>query len=166
MKKTATIVLMALILIFSNCKKEALKGDKGDKGEQGPKGNANVISLTYTINGSQFTTPNSGAIWLATITELQITQDIVDNGVVLCYITNGLANNGTGNEWLQIPFVSGDLEYYFTYSKNTINFKLKSASGNITNYQQPTGNWTYKVVLMPKAQYVKNHDYSKETQTQ
>lgn len=80
-KFLSVALLIASASIFSSCAKE---GPAGPAGADGKDGNANVKSNSYFITGSEWTY-SSGE---ATLTKQmsQITQDMVNNGVVAVYV--------------------------------------------------------------------------------
>lgn len=80
MKKSIILGVFALTaLTFGDC----TKAKDGAPGAQGPEGNANVIG-SNTVTASNWTL-NSGIMYYATLTSSNITQAIVDKGVVLVY---------------------------------------------------------------------------------
>ena len=62
---------------------EGPSGPQGDQGEQADPGTANVIYSPWTASG--FETPIDNSFGSFTIDAPELTEDIVDNGVVLVY---------------------------------------------------------------------------------
>lgn len=91
MKKTTTKIIGAAIAIalFStvSCKKE------GPRGPAGATGNANVHSMIDTVSTWTSNPPS----YKGTISYSEITQDIIDNGAVLVYLSTG------SNTYSQLP---------------------------------------------------------------
>lgn len=82
------IISGSAILTFNGC-----KGKDGAPGAQGPagtNGNANVTSGTVTV--SNWTYDGTNKLYKATIIDNNITQAIVDEGVVLVYLISGGGN--------------------------------------------------------------------------
>jgi len=90
----ACIILLSLPVLIS-CKKPQMgpAGSDGANGTNGVNGNANVIS-TNTINVSSWT--SNGASWSATLTVPEITQEIVNKGMVQVFVKYG-------NQWWNLP---------------------------------------------------------------
>ena len=81
-------VLLFMIVILQGC----TKGDTGPQGPAGHDGNANV--MTYVYNVSWVKSPPD---YYTDIYDTDITQDIVDYGVVLVYMSNGSGG------WIALP---------------------------------------------------------------
>ncbi|MGA2624940.1 MAG: hypothetical protein ABSF91_13860 [Bacteroidota bacterium] len=93
------VLLMACILISFAVIILGCKAEKGDSGPTGPQGNANVKSKTVAVTSSNWvysTSPNEFAV---NITDGDITQDIVDHGMVLVYMSNG------SGAWIPLPII-------------------------------------------------------------
>lgn len=100
-KKLFSILAVAL-LVFSSCKKEV----PGPAGADGKDGTANVTSSTISIS----TWALSGVVYSATLSIGAITQDVMSNGAVLFYISDG------GNGWIAMPYsfyMSGYQSMYY-----------------------------------------------------
>ena len=80
--KNLLFLCSAFILLFSNCSKETY-------------GNTDIFSDTYVV-GWTFDDPN----YKVSIPESKINQDIIDNGAVMVYLSNG--NGG----WIALPAVT------------------------------------------------------------
>lgn len=95
MKYFTLIFSLLLLVSFSAC--------EGPVGPAGPKGNANVISINYLVLESDWTEvgkPGDEGFFLAVDLDVpEITQDIVDNGLVLAYYR---ANDN--DPWTALPF--------------------------------------------------------------
>ncbi len=86
MKKTKSIIMATLIgvsaLVLNGC-----SGKDGAPGAQGPEGNANVLTMAYSILPSQWAY-SSPVLWVDLI-DNDITADIMNSGAVLVYMENG-----------------------------------------------------------------------------
>ena len=87
MKKTVFIISMIAIALIAFIRCEGPTGPQGEQGEQGEPGTANVIYSEWTTlssawRDSTFFGNNYKVNHLSTT---DITQDVIDNGVVLCY---------------------------------------------------------------------------------
>jgi hypothetical protein len=112
---------------------------RGPAGPQGPAGNANVKTDVFTVAANQWNTTNLGNYMLETgsggFTEYfmqtylrinnTVTQDVLDNGMVLVYFTPSPANNP--NQWAPLPYMfpSFGTQYY-------TNFVYITAPGQVT----------------------------------
>lgn len=90
MKNKLTLLFSTALLAFTGCKKDVA----GPQGEPGADGNANVTSATISIS----TWVLSGVRYSATLSIGAITQDVMSNGAVLFYISDG------GNGWIAMPY--------------------------------------------------------------
>jgi hypothetical protein len=114
-----------LIALFTSCSKNKY-------------GNTDIISDTYTVSWT-FDDPS----YKTQISESLITQDIIDNGAVMVYMSNG--NGG----WIALPYtLPQDATYSSTYS-----FVLYD--GGLTVWKTDTdmltldpGTTTFKVVIL------------------
>jgi hypothetical protein len=105
-----------------------LQGPAGPAGPQGPTGNANVKTDTFTVHASSWASSSTGYM-LETgsggYTEYfmqgyvrsnnTITQDVLDNGMVLVYFTPSPTYNA--DQWAPLPyeFPSFGTQYYTNY---------------------------------------------------
>ena len=75
------------------------QGIAGANGTNGTNGNANVKSTTFNVAaGDWITLGTSGVYYNKAFASL--TQDIVDNGLVMCYLKSGSA-------WVALPVTTG-----------------------------------------------------------
>ena len=83
MKKLFTI-LIASLFIFSQCRRDPEVGPRGPQGPPGEDGSGAVVSNVYTVQESdwQFDDPS----YFADINVPNLTEDIVNNGIVLVYL--------------------------------------------------------------------------------
>lgn len=114
-----------LVALFTSCSKNKY-------------GNTDIISDTYTVSWT-FVDPS----YKTEISESLITQDIIDNGAVMVYKSNG--NGG----WIALPYT---LPLNATYS-STYSFVLYD--GGLTVWKTDTdmltldpGTTTFKVVIL------------------
>ena len=114
-----------LVALFTSCSKNKY-------------GNSDIISDTYTVSWT-FVDPS----YKTEISESLITQDIIDNGAVMVYKSNG--NGG----WIALPYT---LPLNATYS-STYSFVLYD--GGLTVWKTDTdmltldpGTTTFKVVIL------------------
>ncbi len=118
------IISFTFIVSFTNCSPEdgrdgldGLNGEQGPQGEPGQDGNANVISRTFW--SSQITwnqTSLYGINYLVAELEIpEITQAVVENGVVLVY-----GSFFWGQPWSAIP-----VSYYENGKTNYFSYGIK-----------------------------------------
>jgi hypothetical protein len=92
MKNLSVISMcVAFSLLFISCTKE---GPQGPQGNPGLDGNANVHSYLYHVTSWTL----DGTEYYNVLLADYITQDILDNGAVLVYMSNG------SGSWLALPF--------------------------------------------------------------
>lgn len=120
-----TTLIAVLMLLFTACSKtgptgpKGPKGDngspgatgakgaagpKGDTGAKGPEGNANVKVYTKDISSAAWTTIgvyNSGYLELKITAPNVLTEDVVDNWVVLVYVNTSDFNQ---SGWALLPY--------------------------------------------------------------
>jgi len=135
MKKLSQLsMIFCAIFFFCACSEDGVdgvdgadgtNGINGEQGPQGPAGNSNVIVKQATLDNSDYSYSSFGSELLtggylyrfskkATITEAAITQDIIDNGVVLVYLKTPISLGNAQYTWTPLPFSylnSGNLYY-------------------------------------------------------
>jgi hypothetical protein len=140
-KKTITgirLVLWVLLYctVFTACKKEA-----GPKGDTGAPGNSNVIGLdAVTVTADQWL--NSGDVWFAYLDVPEITQEVVDHGLVQVY---ALYNNN----WWTLPYMQGIQQTTFAILPAQV--MLYRANLSNTPAGQPSDR-QYRVVVVAPSQ--------------
>ncbi len=139
MKKIITIAILSVIT-FSSCKK--VPGPKGDSGIDGKNGTSNIISNQFTVNTPDWIQGCSNTCFLYR-SSYNITQKILDQGSFEAYFQSG-------TEWVKMPVVIGDVEYYFTNDILEFNIKVRSASGTVS-IPNP-GQLIYRTVVIPPIQ--------------
>ena len=77
------LIVVIIATTFNACTKGDT-GPQGSAGANGYNGNANVNTQTFTISSWSFNSPS----YSASVTDYDITQDIVDNGAVMVYVSN------------------------------------------------------------------------------
>lgn len=109
---------------------------QGPAGPQGPEGNANVKTDVFTIGGSdwlwnsQYVFETSSSSYTEYFTRYYvrnnntITQDVLDNGLVLVYFTPSPQNNP--NQWVPLPY-QFDSSFGYTY-----NYVYVTSVGKVT----------------------------------
>lgn len=153
MKYFALGLLIASASFFVGC--EGPAGPAGANGVDGADGNANVRSENIVVTVSDWVGDGDG--YDATKASTVITQEIADDGAVLCYLKEG-------NEYIPMPvtFSAGQglwvSHILFTYEPNLINFTVYDDDG-LTD--QP-GTTTFKVVAIASSQLVNNPDINFE----
>ncbi|HMR92113.1 MAG TPA: hypothetical protein PKC69_07355 [Chitinophagaceae bacterium] len=134
MKRIILPVFILFTVLLAGCAKD---GKDGVDGEQGPPGTANVIySAWFSTNGawveSTGANPYYGEFAYYLRPATAITQAIVDNGAVLCYMKGDPLMEGTAaNTVFQLPYTVGvgfgftDL-YDFAVTPGNIRYLYKS----------------------------------------
>lgn len=101
-----TYLLFAFLITFSACKKDNT-GPQGPAGTNGTNGNANVHSQTFVVNPSDWVVNSTNLTQF--ITDMDITQEIIDNGSVQMFIY-------FGSIWWPLPHTNFSSTYSTTYS--------------------------------------------------
>jgi len=143
--KTAIKTMLGILLTLSitvGCKKESIKGEKGDIGATGATGSANVIS-SNTILINNFFYYSSLKEYQASLSLPAITQEVLDKGVVIMYISDG---SGT---WYPLPYTDGTttLNYQFKLGGFTIIY----FNNNGSMPTNPNNLIKIRVVVIPPA---------------
>jgi hypothetical protein len=128
-KNFAKVLLVAITIfsmtIISSCSKD------GVDGKEGPAGTANVYYSPWT---QRTFTLGIGGIWFSDYTAPQITQEVFDNGVVLCFwkATDRIS---------QLPFNIGTSKISFDYLVNGIKHQADFNAG--------AGNFRLRYIIIP-----------------
>jgi hypothetical protein len=147
MKTSRIALLLFLISCLVACKKDEVvgpQGPQGPSGATGPQGNANIITIIDTSDASWWTSFGSNNTnWKALIDVPQITQGIVDSGVVLVYQYSITANSNYG--WVLLPYgLHQQYSWNVFYFLNTVEINYYLASLNSPN----PGAKIFKIVIM------------------
>lgn len=116
-------VLLSIAMFVFGCSKDGETGPAGPagangiNGTNGINGNANVIGSTiFSTTASNWTTDTGGIVWTATLTGAnEITQNIVDRGIVSVFIL-------TGSQWSPLPFTFFNRNMSYSFGVGTIEF--------------------------------------------
>ena len=128
----------ALIFVLSGCSKDGETGPQGIAGTNGANGNANVHSKSFTITSWTYL----GDYYYANITDVDITQAILDKGVVIVY------RNLSGALY-QLPYIINPSTTYttsFLYSAYLSGVSFYITNSDLAPHTAP-GNVTFKVVV-------------------
>ena len=159
-----TAAFLMLIATLGSC----TKGSKGDTGPQGPaganglngtngaNGNANVHSGTVTLYASDWTYNSGQWEYYSAVTDADITNDVVDNGMVAAFIQSSTGiweampytyyYTATQSYMYTFQYYSGGLTFFFEVSDNstftlgTVTFKVVTIGG-ATRRANPNTNW-------------------------
>ena len=127
MKTNLKFLMIAFLTIMAACSPEdgkdgqdGAQGIQGEPGQDGEDGNANVVTVlfenkTYVVPLTDFAIP-------------EITQEILDYGVVLGYL------NVINNTWYPLPYNYGELEMHiFSIQPGTL--RLASNGDGAANFR-------------------------------
>lgn len=139
MKKLLYLFVGSLLL--TSCAKD------GEDGKQGPAGNANVHSFDFSVTpGDWLTSGTAGSVDHAKYVELtvpEVTQDIIDNGMVVTYIE-------LAGYYIQmptsLPASSTVAVNFFTAFKTGI-VEVDLQLSNLQTPNTASANYTFKVVV-------------------
>lgn len=174
MSKTKFVLLAFLVAFSFSCSPEdgndGAPGPTGPAGSDGQDGNANVISSGWIEFDTAVWTPLTDEFGIDyrnyPITVSEISQDIVDNGVVLVYTRFVISNTDT----LMLPFstniTGGEQTLSFEIELNDLTIKMRnvSGSGDPGIFGGP-GIAEYRYIIIPASSSGKtsNLNYSKMT---
>ncbi len=154
MKKVTSLLLsLSLLLSFAlfltSCEGE--QGPVGPAGEEGPAGeDAEFTVMTVSFTGEDAGISGSSSFYDIVIPD--ITQDIIDNGVVLVYL-NGSSTSSMASEWILMPFsntFTGEvLVFSCAYSLETLMLSF-ATTGNEWPYPS-TAHYHFKIVILTGA---------------
>ncbi len=156
---TIKFLSLALLLILVACEgpvgpagppgPQGEQGESGDKGEPGEPGNANVAARIITLRASDFT-DFFGSFESAVYPVPEITQEVVDNGIVLAY-----TNLGSESIWFTMdPFGAA-----YEYSLGQFELTIYRLSGSEIRSPSWDG-YRIKVVIIypPSTEIIQNVD--------
>lgn len=151
-------VILAFVFAVSGC----LKGEQGPPGQDGQDGNANVRSQTITITPDKWYhvgtagEPDEGYETVQNVSV--ITQDIVNDGAVLMYLSNN------GSQWFALPFTfPSGVSSTYPYSESwNFSYLLGQVVIDVqdTDFQTvaPQSSVMIKVVAIASLNFKKNAD--------
>lgn len=118
--KTIFFVMVILATTFISCK----KGDTGPQGTAGIDGNADVFGTNdITLNSSDWVANET--YFYADITSPEITQAIIDHGVVIVYEKSELF-------WNALPYTWGIISVSFDFGLKTVGIYYNNNDGSQT----------------------------------
>lgn len=124
------------------------QGPAGTNGTNGVDGNANVHTQTFIVSNWYYNAPS----WGVDITDLDITQDIVDNGLVMVYISNGSGG------WQALPYTVYPTSGYsstYVFVHYLYGVTIWKTDSDLTLPSNP-GTKTYKVIAVAEAPRIAN----------
>ena len=142
---------LLIVIIIATAFNACTKGDTGPEGPTGATGatgNANVNTQTFTISSWTYSSPS----YSASVTDYDITQDIVDNGAVMVYVSNGSGG------WQPLPLtVYPSSSYSSTYTTVHALYTVAfyKTDSDLTQPADP-GTLSFKVVAIAGVAYKKH----------
>jgi len=136
-------VLLGGLLVLNSCSK---KGDTGATGPTGATGNANVVGTgAFTISLWTATgTGPSDSSWTATYSVPDVTQDVVDKGLVEVY---KFYSPGT---WAALPEHVGNNATGYDFKLGYVEIYNRNEDGSLP--ATTPGTVTFRVVVIPASQ--------------
>jgi hypothetical protein len=127
-------VLLSIAMFVFGCSKDGetgpagpagANGINGTNGTNGTNGNANVFgSTTFTTSAANWTSNGGGVYWTAVFTGAnEITQDIVDRGIVSVFLLSGSA-------WTPLPLTVFNQNTTYGVGVGTIEFVVSGTDFN------------------------------------
>ena len=139
------LFVLFLILTTFSCSED---GATGATGQAGADGNANVIGTnTVTTTSSNWTSYNSGALWVTTLNVSAITQSILNKGIVCVF-----KSDSTGS-WTALPFTLGSQSWFYSFGVGFVN--INTTNTNITSFANPASQ-TFRVVIISASNRIAN----------
>ena len=135
--KNIGIALVCGFFALTSCTKE---GPQGPQGPQGPPGVVNVEDISFTVNPRDWQTASSTDLFVQ-VSVPDITQDIVDNGMVVVY----LENNGFE---VALPSTSYSGNFSYTFQPSYIAGELDIDLVANQNIATPTTSYDFKIVIV------------------
>lgn len=174
-KFNSTCLLFISILFIVSCTKEGPEGPVGATGPQGatgstgpagpagPQGQTNVTYSAWVTSTAANWVQNDpaqtgafDALAMYKRTAPSLTQAIIDNGVILCYMKGTAANSsGVGpNVVVQLPYtyIDDDFEDHYDYTVpgvGNIFFTYKTGTSFAALTATQLGAFAYRYVLIP-----------------
>lgn len=132
----AMLVGISTVLI-NGCAKDGETGPAGKNGIDGQDGNANVTGTnSVTVTAGDWTL--SSGYYSTGFTNTDITQAIVDKGIVMVY-------EKLGTQWQALPYLNDDQSRDFTFGVGTVTIWAHNA--DLTTPTNP-GTQTYRIVII------------------
>jgi hypothetical protein len=147
MKKVNAVIavfVIATTMFMGGCAKD---GATGPAGPAGANGNANVIGTnTVTVNGVNWTALST--YFETTLTDADITQAVVDNGVVLVYAQNGTT-------WAALPSTFSSVSLTFQFYLGNVEIFCANTDGSQT---LNPGTQIFRLVIIPSSARMTNEN--------
>jgi hypothetical protein len=151
--KVYTIPLLIVTMLISSCAKD---GDTGPTGATGADGNANVKAISFSVSpGSWNTAGSSGQVGHIKYYEKnisEITQDIIDNGMVITY----LVDNGY-DIMLPLTLFAGNYDINFTAGAKVGTLEIDVAFSDLST-PNIVGTSNFKAVIVDGTVRMQNLD--------
>ena len=148
MRTTKSIIITLLIgvsaIVLNGC-----SGRDGAPGAQGPEGNANVLTMGYSILPSQWAY-SSPVLWVDLV-DPDITADIMNSGAVLVYKENGSFT--TQLPYTYYPTTSYTETMSATHYVGNVEIDIEDSDGAAPATPGPI---TFKVVTMSSRKLLQN----------
>ena len=150
--KTGLVLVIALFAM--SCSKDGADGATGPaganglNGTNGSNGNANVIGTnTFSAPPSSWTASSGNTVWSTTLVVPQITQAIVDRGIVSVFYQ-------TGSIWMALPTSNPQNHYFsnFGFVLGAVGVYLVAESG----YTVTPGTTIFRVVVISPSNKIAN----------
>jgi hypothetical protein len=142
MKKLSVKLMILAALVMGSC-------TKGDPGPQGPKGNANVVTLNQ-VTLQNYSYNSSNRTWSTSISSASITQDIIDNGVVMVY-------EKFGSGWCAWNYTIAPTAYTCAFSPGKVELVIQNTDFSVPD--NPNG-MVVKVVIIPASEVSQKVNYN------
>ncbi len=127
------IMVAGSVLIFNSCTKQ---GAQGPRGYTGADGNANVKGAqAFSVTHWDL----SNNVYSATFTDVDITTDIADNGVVEVYMQYA------DGSWTNLPDINAGISTVYNFYPGGFYISVLSVDGTTTPFP---GTQTFRTVII------------------
>lgn len=145
MKKLLQIFMALLVITAIACTKEGPQGPAGTNGTNGTDGNANVMYSDWFESGTWTASGGNEAFYFDR-SEVKVTQDILDKGIVLAYAK--LTSDGSNIR--PLPATTGNAsKVLWNYVLTVGNIRFTSTSGSPSTTNQ------FRYVIIPATTHLR-----------
>lgn len=145
------MAILSIAMMVFGCSKDGATGATGamgTNGTNGTNGNANVIGTTNVITTSaSWTSQGSGTFWKTTLQIPEITQAVVDKGIVSVF------QNYNGGIWDALPYTYNNRQWNYGFFLGGVNILCVSNNGTAIN--NPDAQ-TFRVVIISASNKMAN----------
>jgi hypothetical protein len=147
-KNSISITFVLISFLIVNCTgPEGPMGPQGEKGLDGAPGNANVVSIQYEVQSTQWKGDTNG--YKAILSVPEITSAIYDHGAVLVYMLNEQDPNHKYFNMLPYTYVNNSAVEYMDFDAyvGQINLSVKWTDNGVNSTLVPNSTEIFKIII-------------------